>query len=34
MSITTTDPIKRMAEIADKVENGERLTYGRWTILI
>ncbi|MNQ72959.1 Aminodeoxyfutalosine synthase [compost metagenome] len=26
MSITTTDPVKRMAEIADKVENGERLT--------
>ncbi|MDD9271309.1 aminofutalosine synthase MqnE [Paenibacillus sp. GCM10023248] len=26
MSVTTTDPIKRMAEIAEKVEHGERLS--------
>ncbi|MDF2651471.1 MAG: radical protein [Paenibacillus sp.] len=26
MSVVTTDPVKRMAEIADKVENGQRLS--------
>lgn len=26
MSVMTTDPVKRMAEIADKVENGQRLS--------
>lgn len=26
MSVITTDPIKRMAEIADKVEHGQRLS--------
>ena len=34
MSIMTTDPVKRMAEIAEKVENGRTSNHGRRTILI